>query len=60
LGAAVIGSRPIDPRDLRRKLHVEALEHDADYGEMDEGGDGFGAALEIACQAPDPWRSGCR
>jgi hypothetical protein len=27
----------------------EALKHDADHGEVDEGGDGSGVTLEIAC-----------
>ena len=35
----------------------QASEHDSDHGEADEGGDGSGIALEIACQtavAADP------
>src|SRR5438045_3833975 len=29
----------------------QASEHDADHGQPDEGGDGAGVSLEIACQA---------
>src|SRR5207237_10758840 len=29
----------------------QASEHDADHGQSDEGSDGAGVALEIACQA---------
>ena len=35
-------------RDLQR-----GPQHDADHGEADEGGDGSGVALEVACQAPE-------
>ena len=29
----------------------QATQHDADHGEAEEGGDGFGVALEVAGQA---------
>jgi hypothetical protein len=36
--------RLIDFYDMK----IAGYEHDADHGEMDEGGDGSGVALEIA------------
>src|SRR5262249_16659450 len=36
-----------------RGICNEPLQHDADHGEADEGGDGSGVALEITCQAPE-------
>jgi hypothetical protein len=31
----------------------EPLQHDSDHGKADEGGNGSGVALEIACQASE-------
>ncbi len=37
---------------MTRGWRYQALEHDADHGEADEGDDGSGMALEVAGEAP--------